>query len=317
MKLRNLLFAGLAVCTFAACSNDDEPGKVDNTPASLSINVASAISGKAYGNTQTTAEATMKNTVIKVSGPGFSKEYDPANYEKTGTITIPKGEGLIVGGEYTITADVKGAQTAYPSVTLAEETVNNGFSMYGTTKTSALVANANTATVAVDRTVARVDFDALTLTYEGASEGAVKVAGFAIESIKLTGVVESAHAQTGLGTAIGSGTIEGSVTGRVLAGKTKNDLGQFYVYPNSEKTTYLVITGKLIYTDQTELPTTYTTAIDGTTGIPAQLAPISRNTIYKIAANITGDGSGIEGTDLTLTITCNDWSTVALTPDLN
>lgn len=316
MKLRNLFFAGLAVCTLAACSNDDEPGiEGAGSPASLSIDVASVINTKAYTDTQSDAEATMKNTVITVSGSGFSKVYDPAEYVKTGTITINKGEGVIVGGTYTITADVKGSQSAtYPAVALDAETTTNGFSMYGTTTTAPLIASGNQATVTANRTVARVDFESLELAYNGPSEGTVKVSNFKVESIKLTGVVNAADAQTGVGSATTT-AIDGTYTGTVNSNATITDLGQFYVYPNSAKTTYLVISGKLVYSDGTELPTTYSTAIDGTTA--GETAPIARNTIYNIAAKITGDGTGIEGTDLTISLTCANWASVALTPDLN
>lgn len=318
MKFRNLLFAGLAVCSLAACSNDDEKGiEGAGLPASLSIDVASVINTKAgYSDTQTEAEATMKNTIITVTGAGFSKVYDAAEYVKTGTINIVKGDGLIVGGVYTIKADVKGSQAAtYPAVALDAETEANGFTMYGTTTTAALGASDNTATVTVDRTVARVDFESLELAYEGPAQGATKVTKFIVESVKLTGVVNAANATSGLGTA-GNEELAGSYAGDVNYNNTVSELGQFYVYPNAAKTTYLVISGKLVYNDGTELPTSYSTAIDGTT-VSGQTAPIARNTIYNIAAKITGDGSDIEGTDLALTITCADWKTVTLTPDLD
>ena len=317
MKIRNLFFAGLAVCSLAACSNDDEPGiEGAGSPASLSIDVASAINSKAYSDTQTDAEATMKNTIITVAGAGFSRVYDAAEYVKTGTITIQKGEGLVVGGNYTVTAEVKGDQAAtYPTVALASETAAKGFTMYGTKSTGALQSSGNTVEVVVNRTAARVDFESLELAYAGPSQGTIKVTNFKVESVKLTGVNDAADAKSGVGSTAAAAELAGTYTGSVALGSSATELGQFYVYPNSAKTTYLVIAGKLVYSDGTEMPTTYSTAIDGTTA--GQAAPISRNTIYNIAAKITGDGTGIEGTDLTLTITCADWSTVSLTPDLD
>lgn len=332
MNLRNLFFASLAVCTFAACSNDDEPQNPDakGTPAALSIKVGSLVT-KAYSDTQTDAEKTMKNIEVTVKGSGVELVSTVENAIGEATVNFAKGEGLVVNGRYDVTVRVKGTDksTSYPSVNLQEESAGN-FAMYGINTITLNQADGNEITVGVDRTVARVDFESLAVACKNA-DGNIdeSIQSFTVSDVYLENVAETANAET-----INANTPSSFLSGdgnnayaplrstsipanEIMQESSAADLGMFYILPNTSETkTYLVIKGTLNYADGTTLGNrVYRVAIDGSLAQTPGAAGVVGNTIYNINATIVGRGETIPA-DLSVTITCNNWNSVNLNPDL-
>lgn len=336
MKLRNLFFVSLAVCTFAACSNDDEPQtpEAKGTPAALSVKVGSLVT-KAYSDTQTDAEKTMKNIEVTVKGSGVELVGKIEDGERVGeaTVNFAKGEGLVVNGQYNVIVRVKGTgkATSYPSVNLQEESAGN-FAMYGASSTTLAQADGNEITVGVNRTVARVDFETLTVACKDATTGLIdtKIESFTVSDVYLENVAETADAQTinantpssflsGDGNAAYAPLRSTSIPAdEIMQESSATDLGMFYILPNTSDTkTYLVIKGTLNYADGTALGNrVYRVAIDGALAQTPGTSGVVGNTIYNISATIVGRGEAIPA-DLSVTITCNNWNSVNLTPDLD
>lgn len=92
MKLRNLFFASLAMVTFAACSNDDEPGIENNEPqdASLFVNVTTSTGPISKAGTETGSVTNVNESKINdlklyvYSGQDYFTEFTIISNGKAG-----------------------------------------------------------------------------------------------------------------------------------------------------------------------------------------------------------------------------------------
>lgn len=308
MKLRNLFFASVALCMFAACSSENEP-EVPPTgeAASLVVDFGSVIT-KTYTNAQTADEAKMTNVIVTVQGTGYNENQtfgtlDGLNENKVSF------DGLVKGGTYTVTVDVKGAAKNYPNVTWDEETLGN-FTMYKSQEITLTDAE-NTATIEVDRTVARIDFESLAVDFNKEDKLLTNATSFTVRSIEIINKATAANATqitSNPNPAFGDDGLFTDFTGVInnteaatANGADQNGIGQMYVLPNtsSNKQTSIVIKGTINTSAGANIESTYTIPIESVKG----------NTIYKINATIKGTGTTVPAS-IEFTIKAAEWDVV-------
>ena len=187
MKLRNRFFAGLALCAFAACSNDDEPGGPENgQAASLSIEIVTPSTKATDNGTEAESKLSSIRVVLFTEAGQFVAQKDA---EVTAgladkTIYFDRSKGLKAGTSYQVialanvpAAELPTTQTpgAYDALVsdLATATADNRFIMSGKVSSGALQAvtqdnsetTPNKVTVPVARIASKVILKSLTVDF--------------------------------------------------------------------------------------------------------------------------------------------------------
>lgn len=354
MKLKNLFFAGLAICTFAACSNDDEPGQEGGgEAATLKVGIVTT-SSKADPVTEvgTTAESTINKlevaifnadgtfVVRKTATSGASIEFDKTTGLKTGAIY----QVIVLANAPEVTntsiAGYKAMETTYGIQSAA-----TGYVMSGTANTPALVSTegANTINVTVARAAAKVRLGKLSVNFKAdvTASGAVS---FTATKVYLANVAGKSYIYNGNQT---SGLYFPTIAlTDYLTGSTTHTFtginSSATVEPSLSKETNAAVDNKAATTatvaelyalaNEKDNSVTYM-IIEGTVfygnqtsknvfySIPVE-APgegkvIKRNTIYNIEANITGINGGGDAADLTVTVSVADWLVKTQSVDLD
>lgn len=328
MKLTNILVIILTASLFFACSGENDFGTSVSmsAPASLDINIGSNSSTKSYGNEQSSEEKAMKNVEVTITGTGgftLSKSFD--TLAERSSVNIGKNEGLLIGGTYKITVRVKGDNktATYPAVNLKDETAGN-FTMAGE-ETITLDVVANSKTIYVYRTVARIDVESLGFAIENTEIEAFEVTGIYLSDVASTATAQPKHISSNEPSEFLQGTGSGNdfyaplkstsipqyqITRTVSA----TELGQFYVLPNTgSRKTNLIVEGNLVYKSGTKVRTSYSSEINEPTGENGKTG-IAGNTIYDISATIKGLGN-TESEELLIKVTCAEWIDQPLDPE--
>lgn len=343
MKLKNLFFAGLALCTFAACSNEDEPKNEGGAPTSLAIEIAST-SSKAYETTQSEEESEIKSILVQVlrQGTVVASATELTNVNGKPGVYFDINKGLTQNNTYDVRVIVNpaegttfdGTKVSVISEINAKTVSEKRFEMRGETK-SVVLTNAagsaanpgNSCIVNVKRYVARVDFASLTAKFEGANTA--NVASFTVKDVYVvntpTDLTASAYLHGAAGILFSGLNVENSTldANRYANPATKTiekggaaleNLGQFYIFPNAtgSKTT-LVIKGTITFNNGTPAEDTFYTIKIG----DEQNNNVAENTIYSVTANLNGISGGGDPTDLAVKVSVVDWTVVPIHKELN
>ena len=187
MKLRNYFFAGLALCAFAACSNDNEPETPDNgQAASLAIEIVNP-STKATdnGTAEESKLSSIRVTLFTEAGQFIAeKDAEVVAGLADKTIYFDRSEGLKAGTNYRVIvlANVPAANlpasytiAAYKDLVsdLATATTDNEFIMSGEALSGSLQAvtkddpatTPNKVTVPVARIASKVILNSLSVNF--------------------------------------------------------------------------------------------------------------------------------------------------------
>lgn len=202
MKLKHAFLAGLAICAFAACSNENEPEELNNgAPASLAIKVVNPVTKAATEAAGSASESNIADIYVAVfdAAGNFIADKDATADELTDkTIYFDNSRGLRAGQTYQVTviANVKGKTgITLPSASktlaeyqklvsnLANATTDNQFIMSGMKQTEAQLTAApdgtaenpvNTISVEVSRIAAKVELNKISVNFSAdkSNEGA-------------------------------------------------------------------------------------------------------------------------------------------------
>lgn len=187
MKLRNYFFAGLALCAFAACSNDDEPkGPEDGQAASLAIEIVTPSTKATDNGTAEESKLSSIRVVLFTEAGQFIAQKDAAVTQGLAdkTIYFDRNQGLKAGTNYQVivlanvpAATLPTSQTlaAYNALVsgLGTATTDNNFIMSGKALSGALTGvtqdnpetTPNKVTVPVARIASKVILNSLTVNF--------------------------------------------------------------------------------------------------------------------------------------------------------
>lgn len=375
MKLRNLFFASLAVCAFTACSNDDDSANqqanalVLNLSTEGNITKASADGGLVAGSE---AEDKVKDVTVLIFNdkkellyqkgvtvtalPEKGGDNDDWNTQYSATISdiqIPQGAQCVVIANRT--PDQGSAFSDYQPIKTTLDTENGttagitNFVMTSSFQDITIANGAATATVQIERVVARVDFAQVGLAWTSSNATVAKAekAKLKIENVYIVNATTSsyifpqangnltdANAQFVAGYDYKNQAIESylakapttaqstplMLTPSEAAGTYTNVKGaQFYVLENrtAASQTTLIIAAKIYKENGTDLLYA-NTRYYAITVHPNEY--ITRNYIYSIKATITGIGSEDPETpevimDADLTLQVLKWHKIVQTED--
>lgn len=329
MKVKNYLLAGLAVCAFAACSNDDEP-QIAGAPTSLAVEVATTETK--YADEQKGDESELKTLNVTIEElQGVTGELVELNGKKY--VYFNNTKGLKVGSTYTVNvvANYVESITDENQISTTKGVNTNGFYMSGSKSTGVLQNPAtennnssnpaNTVAIEVVREVSRIDIESITAAFNNSN--ATNVTGFEIEKI----FIGNAHTATSTPSAYKHGANDAftnmqegttdadrylsAYTGTLAKGTTQNEVGQFYTLPGED--TQIVIVGKIKRNNVPDQAKTYSFVVKGD-GTPS--VPMAKNTIYNV--NVTLNGIGESGmADLQVAVTSKNWAVKPVTVELN
>lgn len=193
MKLKQVFFAGLALCAFAACSNENEPQELNNgAPASLAIKVVNPVTKAATAATGSVSESKVNDIYVAVfdAAGNFIADKDATADELTDkTIYFDNSRGLRAGQTYQVMviANVKGkTDITLPTASktfadyqalvsnLANATVDGKFIMSGMKVTETALTAApdgtaespvNTISVEVSRIASKVELNKISVNF--------------------------------------------------------------------------------------------------------------------------------------------------------
>lgn len=253
MKLRNLFFASLAMVTFAACSNDNDPlpspeaQAVDAGDVKLTITTKTSDNTKAEGDNTlagTIAESTINTLDVYVyvsdgnNGWTYFAEKNLTNPTAAGQNPTEQNENY-----YSVTFAGLKTETKYKFIAVANKTIENtptyadliattltygnptsNFVMSGSQEKSGFVeasntnaATANTVTINISRRLAAVEVSGLTLNLPASVPDNYKNAKATVQDIYLVDI----NSQAKLGDNSAS-NLESEIKGNYIFGSTYN-----------------------------------------------------------------------------------------------
>lgn len=193
MKLKHVFLAGLAICAFTACSNENEPQELNNgAPASLAIQVVNPVTKAATVATGSASESAINDIYVAVfdAAGNFIADKDATADELSDkTIYFDNSRGLRAGQTYQVMviANVKGKTgitlpvasktlADYQALVsnLANATVDNKFIMSGMKVTETALTAApegtsenpvNMISVTVSRIAAKVELNKISVNF--------------------------------------------------------------------------------------------------------------------------------------------------------
>lgn len=350
MKLKNLFFAGLALCTFAACSNEDEPKQGNGEAASLKVGIVTTSAKADEAGTDAESKINKLEVAIfnadgtfvvrKTASSGTAIEFDKTSGLRTGSIY----QVVVLANAPEVTntslAGYKSMETTY-----ATQFAETGYVMSGTNNTPALVAaeGGNSISVEIARAAAKIRLGKLSVNFK-ADVAASGATSFTAKKVYLANVAGKSFIYNGNQTSslyfptialtdylTGSKThtftgINSDAKEESSLSKTSNvtvnhngtpatTVAELYALANEKNNsvTYMIIEGTVNYQNQTTKEVFYSIPVEAT----SEGKVIKRNTIYNIEANITGINGGGDAADLTVNVTVAKWLVKTQSVDLD
>lgn len=323
MKLRNYFFAGLAVCAFAACSNDDEPQGSDNGQAtSLSIQVIEPTS-KAADPNATAEESTLTTLDVAVftAGGQFAakKHVVVSDQLEDKTIYFDTTAGLKAGTSYQVivlantAAPAENTIAAYKALlsNLNIATTDNEFIMSGMNTTAALAAvsdnstaetTPNQVTVPVARIASKVQLSSLAVDFS-AEALAAGAESFTVKQVYLINATDKSLVYNGDNTSSvyysAAGFEQGcAATSEPLFAGHLNNATQNTTFLNTidadnviaNKGTKNALYSSYVLANEHASNQTYL-IIDGTVGFTVESATQPKDVFYKVLLKDSNDAA--------------------------